>query len=55
MREKRERFKKKINVYHEIRDANKEARWFLVEFRLDIPMSANDLLEVLMNRVGEII
>ena len=51
----RQKFKDKINVYHDTDKADQESKFFIVEFNLSVPMSANDLLEVLMNRVGEII
>lgn len=51
----REKFRDKIKVYHDTKKADQEGSFFIVEFNLSVPMSANDLLEVLMNRIGEII
>jgi len=51
----RQKYRDKIKVYHDKKKADQEAKFFIVEFNLSVPMSANDLLEVLMNRMGEII
>ena len=45
----------KIKVYHDTKKADQEGTFFLVEFNLTVPMSANDLLEVLTSRISEII
>lgn len=51
----RQKYRDKIKVYHDTKKADQEGVFFIVEFNLSVPMSANDLLEVLMNRIGEII
>ena len=51
----RQKYRDKIKVYHDMKKADQEGSFFIVEFNLSVPMSANDLLEVLMNRVGEIV
>ena len=51
----RDKFSEKIKVYHDTKKADQEGSFFIVEFNLSVPMSANDLLEVLMSRIGEII
>lgn len=45
--------KKKIHVYYETEDANVKWNYYLVEFRLDVPMTANELDELLRKEVGD--